>query len=342
MNPRPVTAGFGPTRYSLYVPFGYGKIHRLDHFGTAKDGWATFPILGKEAHVIAEEHLAVLRVFGFESEDDATAAFLKIASGFLHAVVEGRASARAGQLLPIYRGADDLRDRYPREYYEPWAPRNPETDGSIAMMGSYVLPEHERILLSGGGIGEIVKPINPAELNKWVDAGDAGKRVESPKVRLALKLVDQANGQRVPELEYLSLVRALEVLKEDLTLGAVPTALVAAWKDQTEQELQKARDQNDARLEEELTDISNRLDFSSITNGIRRLTDGVPLLPTTDPGMKELQDLRGAVGRLYGIRSDLVHDGEVKKKGKKTGQERLMEALLQLRYLVYCVLADRI
>lgn len=351
MDPTSVTAGSGPIRYSLYLPFSFGAIHQLRHFSNDRGGCLAFRLLGKKAQVQVERRRAILQLWDFLTEDEALNAYHTIANGFDRAIAGGRASVWLAELGTIERTPNSLRDALAATY-KLWEARLPEadgsvrplTDGAIWPMFSYVLPEHERIMMPGLGFAEEVRFVDPQVLNEWIDAA-LPKEPPSAKDHLALSLVAQGNGQHVKELEFLSLVRALEVVKKDVKLSSKAKDLQNRMYEIANADIKDAQSKENLDLAGEMEGVRDRLKYGSISDALRELaaqTDPLEIGNATGLGMTRVDNLHEHITEIYSVRSDLVHRGQVKPKQEKDGRQRLLDALPILRYLVHCVFTGRL
>jgi hypothetical protein len=221
MYPIPVTKGNGPQCYCLFVPIWFADIHTLKGFETDV---ITLP--GRSVSVRTIEHSLIVQVREFKIEDDAKSCFEEIHAAVLRAVASRRASAQVAPLGDIERGRGPIPDLFAREVYEPWPPRTPETDGIIWRIRSYILPDHERILLMPTATGRIIREVSPSILTDWFRSRAIPRKWPlSDKVELALAIAADANAQRSLKLEFLGLVNALEVLIEERRLHTLRSNL---------------------------------------------------------------------------------------------------------------------
>jgi hypothetical protein len=345
MYPLSVTPGSGHCRFSLFVPIWFGDIHPLRGFESD-----VVDIPGKSVSVRTDDDRIIVRVHEFDTNTDAESCYEEIRVAVLRAVAGRRVSAEVAPLGEIERMHGPLVDGLERAVYKPWPPRTPETDGYVWRVFSYVLPEHERILLMPSASYEVVRTINPAMLTDWFKSkGKPQKGSLSDKEQLAFEIIAEANSQHSVKLEFLGLVNALEVLIEDKTLTRVQQDFVGRWKGEVESAAITAEEMKEKSRADELREIGGGLGHinDSIRNGIRRVLDGVPALAVLDPqinvGFKVIGDLPRAVKEIYNVRSQLTHDGRVHDvKNGKIGSERLRDAASLARYVVYCVLFDRL
>lgn len=342
MHPIPVTRGNGRQCFCLFVPIWFAEIHTLKGFET---GFVTLP--GRSVSVRTVEHSLIVQVREFETEGEAKSCFEEIRTAVLRAVASRRASAHVAPLGDIERGRGPISDGFTREVYEPWPPRTPETDGIIWRTRSYVLPDHERILLMPSATARIIREVSPSVLTDWFRSRVTPQKWPlSDKDELALAVAAEANAQRSPKLEFLGLVNALEVLIEEKVRTQAQEQFIGRWKCEIDEATIKAQEKNEAGLADELAEIRKRLDFNSIQGGLRRIFEGVAAAEVLDPavnvGFKAVDDLGRAVSAIYAVRSELTHSGRVRDKGDVAGSIRLQEAASVARYLVYCALFDRL
>ncbi len=180
-------------------------------------------------------------------------------------------------------------------------------------------------------MGQEIKLLDIAALSGAVTQGQACTHPErvlgDEKLTLAVGMFWAASSSRDPRVRFVLLVTVLEILTPGSKRPKLSQDVLVELLDYLEKHPDKSND--------ELTKLRScigNLKNSSITDNICELAFHCRPADSKQPAGRKESDRN--IRELYGIRSDLVHNGKVAKKGGNTPKERLAANYERLRMVV--------
>jgi hypothetical protein len=147
---------------------------------------------------------------------------------------------------------------------------------------------------------------------------------ENSKLRLACEVYLSSHFEATPTATFLNLINTLEILVEDASSSESIKTMVQRFIVEAKTAEKGA---TSPEIRSEYHSLVSRLSYlrhRSIKSGIRSLIEnGLQ----TDSSSKKAVEIAGEISRLYDLRSDLVHSGDVDKKDIANGNKRLNEVV---------------
>ena len=303
---RMASAGEGPERYTLQVPFQLGPTHNLTSTG-AKD--IRFGDLALE--IVENEGVQLLRVSGFKTATETEAFFPRIRGALLRLIVEKKLSlrtARGMQKVQLNEPPIDVRGNPnfgPMLEDKGWT----HLDGSVDPSPSVVIPEHLRILEFGAGSLSVKLGMPVASFLEQLTEGLTLPQPEQiaadERLSLSIDLYAAALWETSQRARVVSLATCLEALLESENVDQLSSERI----DKLLEVFNSFRDRSkeDAEQRRELDRMGSRLaglKEESISENLRKLAAAhARAIGETE------DDARRNIMSAYGVRSKLVHDG---------------------------------
>jgi hypothetical protein len=150
-------------------------------------------------------------------------------------------------------------------------------------------------------------------------------------VRLAVSTFGAAHNTWNRDARFFGLITVLEILKSEANRPQYSQQLIDKLIQVVE--LHPAQDSDEKRQREQLKQDLKEKRGLSITSAIRNLV----YKSRSKCGLSK-EESDSLVGKLYGIRSKLVHEGAVKPKGGKDTRQQVSAGYEELRKIVSEVL----
>lgn len=273
----------------------------------------------------------VIYVSGFQTEDDAKKYEDNILAGLkwllleneFYSIIENLDFDKVTYSLDPIKSAEIL--------FRNWGiPVTKPVDGIVNENFPSVYPTEKNIRFCGVGTPTVVVSTPSKKLFKAIDEVTSLSRIDSlikrPKLMTALDLYGAYYIEETNNARLITLVNAIEALSEKIGRPEPIKKLVGQWK----QEIKDKKEQYD----------KNTAEFNSLASleGNLRETESIArqttaLIENTLSNDKDVSDVVKKWSEIYGIRSELLHEGYVKENSKK-----LSEAIQEAKIIVHRVL----
>ena len=333
----PGSAGEGPERYSIRLPFTVSPDRKLDlpEEGSAAD------VEEYRVTILREDPGFRLAAEPFREADDAERAWPRLRAAILRAALLHRVGIRFPSSLDRAREYDQPGPIADESAAAPLAKKRgwTETDGDYDAGTPTIVPEHKRLFRFGAGAVRVSISLSAERLAEAICEGLTLSCVEhleaDEKLQLGLDLYTSSFFESSRRVKVVRLVTVLDALAEP---GQTPPRALEAWGAARQLVAQMASGHEQGTPEgEHIQRLVQRMDSmrmheESITHGIQGLVErGV----AADPDLGDLAELQKAARESYTTRSTLLHDGVADAEEIATAAEflngfvpRLLSALV--------------
>lgn len=303
---RIASAGSGPERYTLQVPFQLAPTHTFKDLGEAE----ALRLDSLTVEVVENYGIHLLRVSGFWTEKEAMEYLPKLQGAVLRLTVVKRLSLRAATALQYPKLHDPPIEVKANSNFAGLVENVGWThlDGFVDPAPSVVIPEHRRIMETGAGSAHVVLSMPAQHFLKELAQGLA-LPVELVAQNSHLSLAIDLYAASLWESSRRARVITLSTTLEALLLPELVSTQVERHLDNILREWDAGRDRSREseaerseldRLRSRLADLRNE----SISRRLRNMV----VAHAADLSL----DTAGAARRIshaYGVRSELLHEG---------------------------------
>ncbi len=312
----------GGPKFSARLPFviSPGRVLELVEPPVA------FNLGGHQCQVVRESHQYALTICGLPSEKDAQQYLLRAAAGLFRVGLKHSIGFRFDRAIKRFKSLSKPMDvaadspYYPITVSKGWR----QIDGFLHADASTIYPEEQRLVKVEGhpatvSLG-VSKSVFEQSFSEMANAGCPERLFENHKLRLAIEFYMSSLFEISAGASFLWRFTTLEIL-----VPATPVSVPIQKKLNDCIDLIRglsASCENDADAHTEIQSVLTRLEHTlnkSITSGLRDIIRNKLM---NDPELSS-QELAREVGRLYGIRSNLVHNGDAAPAEIANGNERL-------------------
>jgi hypothetical protein len=273
--------------------------------------------------------LYVLEIYGLPSEEAAYEALPSLQVGLVWTALRHRlALPFPGQTAPVTY--EELPISQETELTKQFLDKGWEKlDGYFPHDQTVIKPEHKKLYVEAVGGGRLVLNTPDQDLADKISEAMAWPRpdkvLHDDKLRLAINLYSSSFFEANDNARFLTLMTVLEALNPNRSAPEFIQSIVDKFKTQTK-ELRDGleRDDPDSGYEDYSTLLQRLGDLKreSIGKGIRSL---IREALEFDPEVDDLQAVAKEMAKIYGWRSDLVHNGWTEEGNVRIGIDRLME-----------------
>lgn len=295
------SAGEGPERYSLRVPFECAAGESL------KLGIDLFDIDGKSIRLVGSGTQYVLRVSHFDSPDHAEAYLDRLVGVLLRMTVGMKLGLRVETSLQDIRLFDPPKEVTTGHKLGDWLDQAGWThlDGAVDPFPAAIIPEHKRLLLIAGDKAHAVVGVSAGNFKAGLETGFALPTPEAiPKdARLSLgidlyaasrhettsrgrlvTMVTAVESLVVPGRVPAKVVQAIDNLLAVLGAGAIKDELGTEW----------------SRLASRVGNLKTESIKNSLRSHVANIADAIGGSP---------DELADGMSQSYDVRSLLLHEG---------------------------------
>jgi hypothetical protein len=348
---RPISRGAGPESYTIQLPLFLPEFGKFSEIDGADGDVVQFILGGRLATVERKDHFYVVRMGGFDAQAEAEAFLRRMVAGLFLLTIR----QRSGLLfdpdpMPVdVEAVKHFRDMFPQERYGDWEKREDGTytDGGIWPIHTTVYAEHERIVEHQMHWARKVDRLKTKYISETFDLAaeyfDAEAIAGDRRLCLALRLYASAQWQRDMRVGFINQVTVLEVLAGKPRDASTPALEVISELSEVARGAKARYSKSDAagalahyeldQLLGKIAELKKKSITASVSDYVyEKLYADSGLVSGDGETSREVSDKR--VKEIYGVRSSLVHTGVVKKRKRKTGDDRFDESNNELHQLL--------
>jgi|GEM_PF-2826691 len=323
--------GFGGERYLAYLPFDVALGATIEAPSTLKYG-------GIEIRLVRLARLYALFAGPFKTDTEADAYLATLRACVAWVALEFQIGTKAA----ARRGNVTLSDA-PRPIAD-----NPNfgflngvgwecTDGHYDAESANVIPDHKRLIRFEVGGASVSLGVSADGWSKAfaaiANSGGIATITADEHLMLSIELFAESKALIIPRTRFITLVIAIEALLPDTEVAEEAKAVLDVLKIETRAARDKIPKTSNAWVEiENLLSRVSMLKRNSIGSTMRAFVKAVA---EKHPELGDPEELGKKVAAVYGVRSDLVHNGTADDKDLSEGLTFLTRFVPQLLKLLF-------
>lgn len=331
--------GEGEPSYSVRLPFSLSPGQTL----MLTDG-SRFELLGHPCSVDQEERQYSLTISDFDSEEAASTFLPKACAGLIWFGLKSSIGfkfnvvATPVQLFPQPMPVIENTPITQIARDKGWT----EVDGNYDANKTTIRPDHKRLtLFTGGSIAtEIRTPISMLSKAMFESMADGRSELvlENPKLRLACEVYLSSHFESTSAARFLSCITTLEALVTDAPASKPVQTMVERFKYEA---IAAQKVEKDAAIRREFESLVSRIAYLRYRSIKSRIQNLVEEKLRTEPDIMDPTKMAKEVGRLYDLRSTLLHSGVADVAGIDEGNSRLNDVVPRVLRMLFKETAQR-